>query len=439
MANNKNFVVKNGLEVGGEVRIGTQATATTDAVRADRLVNTSGIATGGGNLTADRTISVPGTDLAMGGSANTRTITSSTGDDVSVPVVTTSNAGFMSTDDKTKLDGIAAGAQVNVATNLGSSGTGGTRTITSSTGTDTSITYTAADLDAVPTTRSIIAGNGLTGGGNLTADRTITLGEPETVTTTSTNTVSGSGHSHALTLPASATRGEISTANITNTTSSTLGFISGRRMNDALTNYGDPFDTAGTYNSLQAGSVQNSLTPGSFITGSAFNGSVARTFNVNATSANTANTVVARDGSGNFSANIITGTATQARYADLAERYAADYPVTPGTVVVFGGEQEITQSTQANDHRVAGVVSTDPAHLMNADAGDDQTHPAIALSGRVPVKVTGPVRPGDLMVTSDIPGHAQADNNASAGRIIGKAIGKNQSGQAVIEVLITPM
>lgn len=287
-------------------------------------------------------------------------------------------------------------------------------------------TQATATTDAVRADRTITAGNGLTGGGNLTANRTITLGTPETITTTSTNSVSASGHSHALTLPASATRGEISEADLTNGTSATIGFITGRRFAAALA-------------SANVGQVANSLSAGSFIVGDSFNGSTARTWNINATSANTANAIVARDGSGNFSANIMTGTATQARYADLAERYAIDQPAQPGTVVVFGGDQEITQSTTANDHRVVGVVSTDPAYLMNCDAGDDQTHPAIALTGRVPVRVTGVVNPGDLMVTSDIPGHAQADNHAQPGRIIGKAIGKNAGGEGIIEVLITLM
>jgi trimeric autotransporter adhesin len=120
-------------------------------------LSTSGIATGSQTFGANQasnatfTVNVPGTNLAMGGSGNSRTITSSTGTNVSVPVVTTSNAGLMSTTDKSKLDGIAAGAQVNVGTDLGSSGTGATRTITSSTGANTSITYSAADVGAATT------------------------------------------------------------------------------------------------------------------------------------------------------------------------------------------------------------------------------------------------------------------------------------------------
>ena len=113
--------------------------------------------------------------------------------------------------DKTKLDGIQSGAQVNVATNLGSSGTGGTRTITSSTGNNTSITYTAADLGAVPTGRTLTAGNGLTGGGNLGSNRTFTLGTPSTLSGSTSNGVTSSSHTHAISSTASRTSSSTST------------------------------------------------------------------------------------------------------------------------------------------------------------------------------------------------------------------------------------
>ena len=157
---------------------------------------------------------------------------------------------------------------------------------------------------------------------------------------------------------------------------------------------------------------------------------------VDATSANTASKVVARDGSGNFSAGTITATATNAQYADLAEIYKGDSDIEPGTVVVFGGEFEITECEEDSSHAVAGVISTDPAHLMNAEAEGSP----VALAGRVPCKVTGPVAKGDLMVSSSVPGHAKADNNASAGRIIGKAIeSKEGDDNGVIEVLVNMM
>ena len=113
-------------------------------------------------------------------------------------------------------------------------------------------------------------------------------------------------------------------------------------------------------------------------------------------------------------AGTINGTATSAKYADLAERYAADAPYAEGTVVVFGGEAEVTASTSYAQRSVAGVVSTKPAVMMNAEAGNSQTHPFIALQGRVPVKVTGEVKKGDILVASNIAGTATAWDNDNA-------------------------
>jgi len=138
-------------------------------------------------------------------------------------------------------------------------------------------------------------------------------------------------------------------------------------------------------------------------------------------------------------ATTFSGVSTTAKYADLAERYEADDVLEPGTVVCFGGSKEITACDHPNDHAVAGVISTDPAYMMNSEAGSDATHPYVALTGRVPVKVTGEVNKGDLLVASEVKGHAMANNNAKAGTIIGKAVGSSAGGEAVIEVLITLM
>jgi hypothetical protein len=142
---------------------------------------------------------------------------------------------------------------------------------------------------------------------------------------------------------------------------------------------------------------------------------------VSATDQNTGNTIVARDSSGNFVANIITATATKARYADLAENYKADADYEPGTVVIFGGENEITISSKKYDTRVAGVISTNPAYLMN----QDEDGLAVALRGKVPVKVIGPVRKGDVLVTSDTSGYAMSaddPNTVPSAAIIGKSL-----------------
>ena len=121
--------------------------------------------------------------------------------------------------------------------------------------------------------------------------------------------------------------------------------------------------------------------------------------------------------------NTFYGVSTQARYADLAENYQADNNYEPGTVLVFGGIMEVTISTVSHDAAVAGVVSTNPAHLMNgALQGSDVV--ALALQGRVPCQVRGPVSKGTVLVTSDVPGVAEALVNSlfNPGCVLGKSL-----------------
>ena len=186
-------------------------------------------------------------------------------------------------------------------------------------------------------------------------------------------------------------------------------------------------DTTGSYVAIGAVS-------GTGLSGSANAETATFTVTSNGTSANTASTLVARDGSGNFNAGVITATATQARYADLAEMYATDGDIDAGTVVHFAGEGKIASCNEANHHAVAGIISTDPAYLMNTD----QAGSALAISGRVPCKVTGAVNAGDLMVSAGN-GRAMANNSPAIGTVIGKAIEANEGGDAVIEVLAMMM
>jgi hypothetical protein len=137
---------------------------------------------------------------------------------------------------------------------------------------------------------------------------------------------------------------------------------------------------------------------------------------------------------GNVSATLFTGTATQARYADLAENYAADAVYEPGTVLIFGGSAEVTVAATLGDTRIAGVVSTDPAHLMNS-AIDCEHSAAVALTGRVPTKVTGTVRKGDMMIAAGN-GQAQACSTPVLGSVIGKALADFDGTSGVIEVVV---
>ena len=99
-------------------------------------------------------------------------------------------------------------------------------------------------------------------------------------------------------------------------------------------------------------------------------------------------------------ANIVHATSTTAMYADLAERYETDIPVEVGDVVILGGHAEITKCQTELSDAVFGVVSESPAFLMNANAGNNDTHPMIALNGRVMVKITGTGKAGDRVVSA---------------------------------------
>ena len=133
--------------------------------------------------------------------------------------------------------------------------------------------------------------------------------------------------------------------------------------------------------------------------------------------------------------NNFYGVSTQARYADLAEKYVADYNYKVGTVVVFGGTDEITVTNSFADTRVAGVISENPAHLMNAAI---EGLP-VALRGRVPVKIIGAVSKGDLLVTSSQAGYAQSvgQNKEYGQAVFAKSLVTDGSnGNKIIEAVI---
>jgi hypothetical protein len=269
--------------------------------------------------------------------------------------------------------------------------------------------------------------------------------------------------------------GTIVTTGDTGSVSNTM--LAGSIANNKLAN--------STISGIALGSNLNTLTAGSFLTwsvGTNYNGSAASTLAVNATNANTGNTVVARDASGNFTAGTITaaltgnatsatnirvsttnyagstasaantvalrdgaadiyanlfrGTATRAQYADLAENYLGDVKYAAGTVVMFGGDAEVTLAADGT-RRVAGVVSTNPAHLMN-DGLQGETVAAIALQGRVPCKVSGKIRKGDMLVAAGN-GHARAEEDPKMGQVIGKALEDFDGDSGVIEVVVGRM
>jgi len=138
--------------------------------------------------------------------------------------------------------------------------------------------------------------------------------------------------------------------------------------------------------------------------------------------------------SGQFNGNL-TGAASTAKYADLAEYYTSDADYAPGTVVMIGGAAEVTAANLVGTTLVVGVVSTNPAYLMNDDC--DSPRVAVALVGRVPCKVVGDIRRGDLLTASDIPGVAISIASPTPGSIIGKALESYNSTQVGnIEIIV---
>lgn len=139
--------------------------------------------------------------------------------------------------------------------------------------------------------------------------------------------------------------------------------------------------------------------------------------------------------SANVIGNYFEGTATSAQYADLAEIYSADADYEPGTVVKLGGSAEVTQTTSFNDPEVFGVVSTNPAYLMNSEAEGV----AVALTGRVPVKVEGRIKKGERLVSGSKPGYAKAlmKNEYDMRCVIGRALqDKDTFDDDVVEAVI---
>jgi hypothetical protein len=143
---------------------------------------------------------------------------------------------------------------------------------------------------------------------------------------------------------------------------------------------------------------------------------------------------IANIGSPTSTFNTIFAKATSAQYADLAEKYVADAEYAPGVVVEFGGTNEVTVCNSDSSARVAGVISTNPSYRMN-DGLDSEFTAMVALTGRVPTHVVGPVRKGDMMVAAGN-GRARAEADPKVGSVIGKALADFDGTEGVIEVVV---
>jgi hypothetical protein len=142
---------------------------------------------------------------------------------------------------------------------------------------------------------------------------------------------------------------------------------------------------------------------------------------------------------GNINGAYFNGVAINALYADLAERFEADAHYEPGTVLTMGGAAEVTIATEELSEDVFGVVSTRAAYLMNSQAGTNETHPPVAVSGRVPVKVVGSIKKGQRLVSAGR-GLARAANKEEITpfNVIGRALeNKADDGEGTIYAIVT--
>ena len=241
-------------------------------------------------------------------------------------------------------------------------------------------------------TTTLTAGAGLTGGGDLSTNRTFNVGAGSYITVAA-DTVSVDG-----TVSADASKVVVRTG---------TGGINSVGLNAGS-------GTIETTSTVRGGTLTDgtlSITSGSITSGA------DATF------------------SGNVDAANFNGVASSAKYADLAEVYSADADYEPGTVVKIGGEFEITQTSSHADTDVFGVISTNPAYLMNSEAEGL----AVALKGRVPVKVLGKVKKGDRLCSSDEPGVAWvvSEGEYDVRAVIGRSLEDKDSGDfGIVEAVI---
>lgn len=185
--------------------------------------------------------------------------------------------------------------------------------------------------------------------------------------------------------------------------------------------------------------AQTSITSVGTLTGLAVSG----TTTVNSSDLATAIANGGSSGVGNIGTaanpfNTIFARATSAQYADVAERFAADEPMLPGTVVELGGLKEITRAVRELSEDVFGVISTLPGFLLNGAAGDDNSHPPVAVNGRVPVRIVGQCRKGDRLVSAGN-GLARAARKGefTAFNVIGRALeNKTTDDEGLVEAIV---
>lgn len=257
------------------------------------------------------------------------------------------------------------------------------------------------------------------------ANASITSGNIGTLTTsqiTAGSTVASGNLTGVWTFSGSGNAAIINSGNIY---ISNAGNTFGIKTDKYMYANGDPISFAGTYTNAN---VSDYLTGGNAV--SQFTGNIAPT--------KVTTTAIAGGGTISGIWTLAANARMQATYADLAERFEADSIYDPGTVVELGGDKEITSVKMDLSEDVFGVISDTAAYLMNSGAGSDKTHPPVAVSGRVQVKVEGKVRKGQRLVSAgNGKARAAAQGEATAFNTIGRSlVDKTDSGTGTVEAIV---
>jgi len=361
------------LTVTGNANVGNLGTA-------GLIVATGNVS--GGNLTTGGVVAATGN--VTGGNLTTGGLVSATGN---------VSGGNLTTGGVLSATGNVSGSNINTAGTVTASqlisnvAIGTAPLVVTSTTQVANLNVATAGLATFATTANAVAGANVSGqvGNALVAGTVYTAAQPN-ITSTGTLT--------ALTVSANVATGGIKTDNYYYANGVSISF-------------------AGTYSNSNVASYLPTYTG-----------------TVGATALTTGANTTAGTITGNWT--LTSGSKLEASYADLAEYYQADAMYEPGTVLEFGGDNEVTIA-QDGTTRVAGVVSTSPAYAMNADCQGIAI--AIALQGRVPTKVRGAVRKGDMMVSAGN-GFARPWNNPQMGTVIGKALENFDGIEGVIEVAV---
>ena len=399
---NSNFIVQNGLTVG----------PTTIFAGNGDVITTGNISVSGGGLSSNQIYS---------GSSNV-TVTASTiyANIASTPVATVTGSLVTIAQPTTVVGTVTAttfsGTNVNAAT-IGNASA--TLTGTLSTASQPNIT-TLAGVTSIGTSgvTTTAAGN-FTITGSLTVNGTTTTINNTTYETTEYVTTINATNVNAATIgnASAVLYGTLNSSSASQPNITTLGGVTSIGASGSTTLTG----------TLQTAS-QTNITAVGTLAGLTVSAAIVPNAN---TSVNLGSTSVWWN---NIYGVTFVGTSTSAKYADLAENYQGDKFYNPGTVLMFGGANEVTLA-DADTTRVAGVVSTNPAHLMNGGLNGANVA-AVALMGRVPCMIIGPVAKGDLLVSAGF-GYAKSNNNAGIGQVIGKALADYPiAAKGVIEVVV---